>query len=350
MEMQTYARLVAGELSKPTSRIRTMPFAISHPDHVTQRVIMNFPTPLNLTNDLTEVSNPAFKFSLKEIASDQRVELVYHYRSLKNQVSAGDMPAYLKAIDAAEDVLVYGITVPTSYQSMSVGEIRESLNGEESFKPTWILFFVAALALLLSAGVSIALYFWNPAPRQLPDSWRADLIGLGGWLALVAFNVLLVPVVRLAVASTELLSWDQSIWISRTHPDYEDYHLLWEPSVLIETVFLWSMIPYAILLVVLFFQKRTSFPLLMTGRMVFDFVTAGIVLAMFIQIDGLSDEVQDALSRDLLHQVLFSLIWIPYLAVSKRVKLTFVHRRGGKAATPPPLPPRPPPIPSLRAS
>ena len=343
IEMETYARMVAGELSTPSSRIRTMPFAISHPKDVTQRIILNFPTPINLTDEFTKVSNPAFEFSLKEIASPQRLELVYHYRSLDDQVAAKDMPAYLKAVDDAENVLVYGITVPTTYQTTTVEEIRASLNEEAPFRPIWILFVVAALTLLLSTAVSIALYFWNPSPRRPPDHWHSDLIGLGGWLILVAINVLLIPVVRGGIGLQELLDWDQSLWIAATHPDYEAYHVMWEPSLLASVVVTWSMVPFGILMIVLFFHRRTSFPILAIGRLIFDLVTSAILLAMFLQIDALDDEFRSALHRSLFQVIIASLVWIPYFSVSKRVKLTFIRRRGRTAVpVPPPLPTRPP--------
>ena len=345
MTFETWARLTSGELMKPSTRIRTMPYAISHPRNVVHRMVLNFPTALPLVPDFNRIDDPAFEFSLRESGEGKRLELAYKYNSLASHVPAKAIGTYVKNVEAVEDLLGYIVTVPSTYRTMTPAEIEEAKQKaaeEPPFRPVWSLILVGVMAFVLGLAACVVLYFWDPTPRAEPGGFHAGLRGLGGWLVLVGFGILVRPCVRMATIVSEIFDWDAETWASVTQATSEQFDPLWEPAAIINFASLCALLPLEILLAVLFFKKRTSLPWLLSVYFALVFVASSGVTLMFSAISTMDQDFVKESYGDVGKVFVGALVWIPYLFLSKRVALTFVRRRRlpPVAAMPPPLPPQ----------
>ena len=152
-----------------------------------------------------------------------------------------------------------------------------------------------------------------------------NLEGLGGWLALVGLGIIISPlriIGQLFPTYSEMFS--NGSWAALTTPGTEAYNPLWTPILLGEMaingglVLVWGFIAF------LFFSKKRVFPKWYIGILLF---TLAFILVDALAIKAVlpNEPVFDAETAKELGRSLFvTLIWVPYMLVSKRVKATFV--------------------------
>jgi len=173
----------------------------------------------------------------------------------------------------------------------------------------------------------------RPAPEAayLADERRhheARLHGLGGWLVLLGIGVVFSPIRIFATTVTVYLPFFMNgSWQVLTSEDSSSYHPLWGPIIVSEVVFNLSMIVGTTWALFLFFSKSYLFPRV--------YIAVALAALVFIPLDAwiitlvLPEQpmFDEAGARDFGRSFVSSLIWIPYLLNSRRVKATFVEGR-----------------------
>ncbi len=153
------------------------------------------------------------------------------------------------------------------------------------------------------------------------------LKGLGGWLFLVGMGVVISPIRGLATTVPDYQSmFTDGTWEAVTTVGSEVYNPLWEPLLIGEFIFNLGMVVVQIYLIYLFFSKSYRFPKF--------YIAIVVVSLIFIPLDAwfvsfvLPDEpmFDPETTKVFLGLLIGSLIWIPYMLVSKRVKATFVEK------------------------
>lgn len=151
------------------------------------------------------------------------------------------------------------------------------------------------------------------------------LEGLSGLLVLVGLGIILSPI--LVIAQTfpiysEIFS--NGSWEALTTPGTKAYNPLWAPILICEItinialVFAWLFIAF------LFFSKKKIFPRWYVGILLFTLVFL-LVDAFSIKLVLPNEPVFDPdTSKNIIRSVVVTLIWVPYIFMSKRVKATFV--------------------------
>ena len=99
---------------------------------------------------------------------------------------------------------------------------------------------------------------------------------------------------------------------------------MWPPLLLVELVANLGQLVFAILMLVLFFQRRTCFPKLMIGFYIASAVLQGADVMMSSLLPAIPVTAKDY--STLVRVVISSIIWSAYLLRSQRVKATFVRR------------------------
>ena len=150
--------------------------------------------------------------------------------------------------------------------------------------------------------------------------------GLGGCLILVGFGVVFTPVRILYGLVTHHwpMFYDGSYEIVTT-PGTEFYHPFW-------STFLWGEITInalfffaSLFLVFLFFTERKSFPKFFIWFLV-SYLAFMIIDAMLIKVVAPNEVIFDAGILEAIGKViLVVLIFVPYMLISKRVRVTFVN-------------------------
>jgi hypothetical protein len=150
--------------------------------------------------------------------------------------------------------------------------------------------------------------------------------GIGGWLILVAFILLRAPVaitLTLFRAVFPLLRHDT--WVALTAKGSEAYHPLWAPLIISELVLNIVFLALAIVVLLLFFQRKRSFPRFVIAFFLMQLVW-GICLTLALrQIPATAGEDAASSFVNAIGLALGCAIWIPYFLVSKRVRATFTR-------------------------
>ncbi|WP_120430475.1 DUF2569 domain-containing protein [Acinetobacter baylyi] len=153
------------------------------------------------------------------------------------------------------------------------------------------------------------------------------LKGLGGWLTLVGFGLIVSPI-RLIVTGyqTYYPIFSEGIFNSLTSVDSVYYHPLWIYYILGEITVNTIFVLTSFVLLYLFFKKHYLFPKV--------FISVCIAMIIFILIDASliklilpNEEIFDSdTASELMRSIFYGMIWIPYMMFSKRVKVNFVEK------------------------
>ncbi|MGD8841462.1 MAG: DUF2569 domain-containing protein [Gammaproteobacteria bacterium] len=160
------------------------------------------------------------------------------------------------------------------------------------------------------------------------DDQDQKLKGLGGWLILVGFGVVAAPIRMLTqFVPVYMPIFSDGTFGALIDPD-SDYYIPYFGAYIVGEIFCNAIILLAsIYLIYLFFSKHHLFPrlyiLIVAGSLFFILLDAWVGMYFFPG-DPFMDE---AMARDFGRVLIGALIWIPYMLVSKRVKLTFVEHR-----------------------
>ena len=335
LEFEIYPGVIAGEFSKPTTRIRSMPYAISHPRNVTQRIVIKHPTALDFDSGTSKIENDAFTFGLDEKVSERELQLTYTYQSLNDHVDAEDTASYVSDVENTANYLGYQIIVPARYQTMTIAEIdaenaAEAAAGiddaDQPYQLNLTIIVIAGMALMIALVAAWKAYRWDPSSPEPTGIQAAHLTGLGGWLALVGIGITIRPLITGVSVISTVHDWDLTTWLWIANPDSEGYDTLFQIGAVFELVCLCGFFALDCLLLVLFYKKRSSFPRFAITYYLAWIATGAVCAAVFSGSEGFDAEVLQSYYTDLGRAVVQSFIWIPYFIQSTRVRQTFVER------------------------
>ncbi|TGL57918.1 DUF2569 domain-containing protein [Leptospira ognonensis] len=155
-----------------------------------------------------------------------------------------------------------------------------------------------------------------------------NLKGLKGWLIFIGLGLVVSPL-RLAAEIGPMFykMFTDGSFEYLTTPGTESYNPLWEPLLIFEASYNGFMILFAFFLAYLFFKKHYQFPKL--------YIVFAILPVILIPMDAWlsslvlkNEEMFDAATaKEMVRALLGAIVWIPYMLVSKRVKITFVEGR-----------------------
>jgi len=151
------------------------------------------------------------------------------------------------------------------------------------------------------------------------------LNGLGGWLTLVGLGIIISPFSLGAwIFSMYSDVFSNGSFYILTTPGTDAYNILWMPLLIGEMLINIILVAAWLFIGFLFFSKKINFPKWYIGILIFSLVF--IVLDAFAIKLVLPDEpiFDPDTIKEFSKNLLSALIWIPYMLMSKRVKLTFV--------------------------
>ena len=182
---------------------------------------------------------------------------------------------------------------------------------------------MAGLYLLLLLIGAAALYRFRPAfskPPVIDHSPR----GLGGWLVLIILGLIATPFwcAHYIASNTSVLTVED--WQNLTLSGNANYHPLWGLMLTLELLGNLTLLVFALLLIVLFFQKRRTFPFAYVAFQVMHIVfviadNSGCALIPSVAAAAGAKEVPT-----LTGTIIGGAVWIAYMLTSMRVKTTFV--------------------------
>ena len=147
---------------------------------------------------------------------------------------------------------------------------------------------------------------------------------IGGWLYVVAFGLITVPLSDIsAIVRNDY--YNLTVWenvIKDTSPGYNPKLAF---LIVAEVFYYVFSFVYSILLIILFFKRRTSFPLLMSMSYAYTFLFISLETLLLYEMGHLNSDDTNNTIKQLTKLIISGAIWIPYLYISERSKETFLN-------------------------
>lgn len=148
---------------------------------------------------------------------------------------------------------------------------------------------------------------------------------IGGWLILVGISIVVNPFRLLFPIGNLIQVFLNESWTILTTPGTTAYHPMWAPLIIFELLGNIAFLVFSIALAVLFFQKRSVLPKVITIFLLLNlaFIVVDFLLANSIPV--VASQGNQGPLGEIVRSIIGCLIWVPYFQISKRVKGTFVH-------------------------
>nr|WP_299338580.1 DUF3857 domain-containing protein [Allomuricauda sp.] len=288
------------------SPTRKMPYFLGEPYDFEQETTLRLPEYWNASDNNFEIDEESFKYKNEVRTVGKTIKVKHNYTLKKSTLEADKVSSFLSKHEKINNQIAYQLSHPGT-----LGE-NSTIN--------WFSYIVSFLIIILSVFAMKMIYEkYNPQPKS-----RHEGLSIGGWLVLPAIGLVLSPFVML-FQIVNLGYFDAGIWSVFEDSGYEGAPLM-TLFLFVEFVFNLCLFMYVILLIILFFKRRSSFP-----NLVIAFYALNFLFPLFDLI-GYSlifpDELQDSnmdTYKEMGKGIVSAAIWIPYFLISDRVKNTFVN-------------------------
>lgn len=289
---------------------RSMPYYLGSPFNFEQITTISLPEYWNISESKFNEDGDSFSYENHIRPVGKTVSISHKYQLKKEVLAPEEVTSF---IDKHKK-----INTRISYQLTHAGYEEDTTAGIN-----WISILLSLLFVVIGVVASAKLYEkYNPTP-QIEEKTKS----IGGWLVLPAIGLVLTPLVLIVQIAANGY-FDSGLWSSFKSSGYENWmglNLLMGAEFAIN-IFL---LIFTILLIILFFKKRTSIPNLMVIFYLINLfipIYEYVVYSEFFS-EALLTEVEDTESiKEIGKGILRAAIWVPYFLVSDRVKKTFVNQ------------------------
>ena len=301
-------------LAIPQTRERKLELALGYPANFTQRIEIQTHESWRVSPKDQTIENSSFHFHCSETCASNRITLVYELATRRPAVAASEVADYLAAVEKISNLL--GLSVPKR-------EAGSSVNGPANLT-VWM--GVICYTALLLIGATLAWRYHPKSPPVLADSSRPELKGLGGWLIVLGIALSAGILAHLWALGKASPVYSTESWRRITDSANNAYDSLLAPLLLFELFLQLTFLIFNGLVLVLFFQKRRTFPAFLMAYLCFQFV--GVCLdfggSHMRKTDSVITNRSAPAGSELIVKSFFPIIvWGLYLSRSRRAKLTF---------------------------
>ncbi|MEM9932144.1 MAG: DUF3857 domain-containing protein [Bacteroidota bacterium] len=309
-QAELYPLVISSYMDYTKSAKRSMPYQLGTPQSIVQTTRVKLPEDWSITESTESISHRGFSYesSAKRIRSDS-VVIRYSFVLKEDHLSSEETEAFLDKIEDASNDLYFTFTYPVS-------------SGNQTSSTNWIAVSFAILIFCLALLGALYVYKnYNP-----PSLHKGEPLSIGSWLILPAIGIALAPI-RMVYWIIDEGYYEQSSWENITSLS-SSLSVRMDILFGFELVFNHALLAYLILLAVLFFQRRTSLPSLLT---IYYAVAFAVPLLEMVYVETLGQgaipqESKLDTYRNIALALIAAVIWIPYFNVADRVKETFTQR------------------------
>lgn len=312
---ETLPLVLQGMLEYTNSPQRTMPYYLGEPFNFEQETTLSLPESWNASESDFESENESYSYS-NEIRTFGKTIRVKHAYSLKqNQIASSQVANFLLDHEKINNQIGYQLSHP-GYGAAEAGS-----------GVSWISIVLALIVIALcSFGAKKIYEEYNPKPKNE----NSDM-SLGGWLILPGIGLVLSPFIIIFQLFSQNY-FDDGIWSIFQQAGYENAFAL-NLILMFEITVNIALLLFTALLIILYFQRRSSLPFL-----ILFFYGANVILPILdlVLYNAIAPpELLDASGdqetyTQITRSFIGAAIWIPYFLVSERVKNTFTKVYGKK--------------------
>ena len=293
---------------------RTMPYHLDYPVDLEQTITILLPESWNVTEDNVEISSDAYTYKHTIKYVNDKIVLFHHYKTLKDHIEAKDFNSFVSDHDKILGNLSFRLT--------------NNKNVSSGF--TFSGWFAVFLSSIIAGGIFFAFRLYNNYDPVAPtlDTPKP----LGGWLVIVAIGLVISPIRLIYSLLSTPDFFNSSIWESLiSDGEFQNIPLVALMSG--EMIYNVLFIIFNVLLIFLFFEKRTSLPRLISiyYGIAFFGIFVDTLLSNQINATEMSSADFSESYSDIFRNLIVAAILVPYFNVSKRVKSTFVERLNGRS-------------------
>lgn len=285
-----------------TTSSRSMPFYLGVPQSFSQTTIVNLPEEWPIEDYHIKISGDAFRYENSIRNIDNTVTIKHNYSLKKNVLLGNEVNTFLKKHEDIETELSYNFTYNKSL---------------ENYNFSWMSIILLLIIFLFGIFYSVKIYKnYNPKPPMDNSN-----LSIGGWLIIPAIGLVLSPIL-LAYGLFEGDYFNKNIWANALTYDNSQWIIM-----LVGFEFIYNIIflIFSVLVAMLFYQRRTNVPKLISAFYIISFIIPLIDTILSYQL--FSEEILGPMSvayTDVFKSLVALFIWVPYFNISKRVKNTFV--------------------------
>ncbi len=307
---------------KPDTIKRSMPLSINFPVNIDYKTQVLLPDEWEVEPSVTNIKDKSFLYSSKVSYKDKLLTMEYSYKSLTGHVEAKDTERYINKIKSVYNDMGYRIS-----HSSGNAPVPSSKNAVKSTSnPNWSVILICLMSIIILISVSLRLYKYSPdAGQGQLELQNPGLQGISGWLIVLAIGLIASPFAASYAIIDNMGSYSLDTWNLLTTPGTDKFHPLWAPFLMLELLGNISLLVFAILLIVIFFRKKRSFPGLYIFFMLYNVLIIIIDHFGAMLIPAAAKGITSADTATLVRKVVYTAIWCVYLVKSNRVKSTFVN-------------------------
>ncbi|MCE7059556.1 DUF3857 domain-containing protein [Dyadobacter sp. CY343] len=291
---------------------RKDPVSLQYPYHNTYKIRVHMPEYSNIKKESWRIERAAYTvaFSSDFVPKEGVWELSYEYNVLQDHVAPENVAEFREDMSRLTKNLGLELLAPDSGSSSG-----RSLN--------WVTLL---LALCTAAGCAVLLrklYYFSPLKGQASE----PALPFGSWILLTGVQMVLHPIVAFFnLALSGGMIYFSTVGWNAMSAQSGLVSSLYKVSLVFEIVVSTVIFCFSILLAILYFKKRDSFPQLFSyfliGNLVFAIVGLIEAQTIYAEVAGFNGDI---IYQQFIIALISAAIWLPYYYQSKQVAQTFVN-------------------------
>lgn len=299
-----YPLLLESKINYTKSAERTMPYYLGTPYTLKQKTEVDLPEDWNFEDSQDRIEGEGFEYQSSKTGRGRHLIVEYNYKVNKDYISGDSVTSFLDKHEKIQNSLSYYLTYNKNFSG---------------FKLSWISILLSLMAIAASIYFGVSTY-----KKYDPEPWKYAMdTPIGAWLILPAIGLTISPFVLLKSIVTTTEYFNHQTWLAYMHSgtEYIDVMMLMG----IEMIYNFLFLGLTIFLVISFYKRRTSVPLVATVFYILNF-TGPLLDAFFTDMVVTGTESQfdnPNLYKNALRSFVGLIIWVPYFNLSERAKNTF---------------------------
>ncbi|KAA1247471.1 DUF2569 family protein [Aquimarina sp. RZ0] len=300
---------------------RTMPYLVQYPVDIEHQIVVNLPEEWYAKQQNTIIKDDSFVYAYDINYYSKKIKLTHSYKTLKNYLEADEVSSFISKHDQILNGLPYVLTYNKNLLSENSGV-------------SWILILISLF--IISVSVYFAIKIYKNYDVKIKQTTNSIYSKIGGWLILIAIGLSFTPLrifYDLIKNFKEFYGTNTWNYITQKHNSFSE--LFSSMLIIFELIYNLVFIVFSILLIILFFKRRSITPRMMIifYSASFIVITADSIIAFGLNEFLYSEAERVQTFKEIAKSFIKMIIWIPYFLVSKRVKSTFVEVYNKKKTT-----------------